>query len=976
MSTTIYTTAAPSVRPVAEPALHSIQDVIASVRDGSYENIIRSIREAEDDATRRQLKLDTLPVFYPTVRLGPNCRLDEGSQPTGIVQFDLDKKDNPGVDIPALQTKVTQHPACMYAFMSPSGGLKFGILTDFTCPSGEAIGITKQRFKVAYRVGLQAIQQHCGRLRFNDDSSVESIRQSCFLSHDADAFFRADCTPLMLNDQCPAPLPPPVTETMADITTVQLILEHIPQVLPYDDRTKVNLCVLFMLGRSGIPMLMNHWQKAERAQLAQQLEDALRGARFGSLSILQSYAREYGGYQPSQAGWERRNVQPQPCDYPLPPLATPADATATLQAIIRDFVNGKASHFVNFTTGAGKTRTVLEALSREVSHAAKVLFLVPTHKLADDIIGTYNEIRAADVANADTLRGKVQRSTVVKFHSRKALCENDEARTTLEDNGIGIPVQYCLSQCPHQGVCAYTLQFSTLANIRVMTHNEWMNQQSAWFNGFRVSDNGTIEPNRNRAPWVPDYIVIDEDILKLGKVLTEAASAQFPSVELIIASVNAGSTLHDAVWQHSEQVMRDATANKKPERPSPNLSPAAYLAANQLSTANSGYSKIIAQLASYCRSDDPAFLDGMWVEEDMVKWLPLPAAAKRYEGIPTLYLDATAHPAVIGRLLPGVRFHRIAVRQHEDVRLFQLSNKTISKGWLEEAGNVPMLINGLKEIVKPYRKVGLVTYMTVGKDDQFATTLAQAVGAEVWAHFGNLRGINTMQDVDCLLVVGRHSLRMETMQDYARAIFGTDTKWEKPIYADRRVRMKDGRTFRLNTQIVNDPHHQAVYEHTSLAETLQAIGRGRPVHGPKKDIYVFSNENLSINTEVAEFFPFERYFERPVAASRKPATIVTAEALDRVWERGFVQLKAADLMEQLGLTAFQVKATEKKEQIAGELIANGAIRLDADVRYRKGNIGPRTYLVFDIAKLVQALADDGERLIEWCAVASDECLID
>lgn len=963
MSSTIYASVAPSVHPTLESTRQSIEEIIESVRDGTYKKVIDRIRDTKDDAKRKKLKYDTLPVFYPTVRLGPNCRLDESSELTGVVQFDIDENKNPGVDIPALQTKVTEHPACMYAFMSPSGGLKFGILTDFTRASGEAIDITNQRFRIAYRLSLQAIRQHCGRLWFKDDAAVQSIRQSCYLSHDPDAFYRADCTSLVVNDQCHAPLPAPIVETMADITTVQLILEHIPQVgLSYDDRFKVNVCVLAMLGRSGMPMLMNHWQE-DRAKLKRQLEDALRGAKYGNIYMLQSYAKDYG-YKPSTGGTARRKVQPMPCDYALGTLSTPAEATAELQAIIREFVNGKGSHFVNVTAGAGKTRTVLEALSREVSHNAKVLVLVPTHALADDIIGTYKEIRAADVANADTWRGKVQRSTVVKFHSRKALCENEEARTTLEDKGVGIPIQYCLSQCMYRGECQYTEQFNTMANIRVMTHNEWMNQQSAWFNGSRLADNGSVEPNRDRAGWVPDYIVIDEDILRLGSALTEAASPRFPSVGLIVASVNAGSTLHDAVWQHCEQVLRDAAANQKPERPSPTLSPAAYLAANRRSAANSRYSKIIAQLASYCRSDDPSFLDGMWVEKDTIQWLQLPAPAERYEGIPALYLDATAHPAVVERLLPGVQFHRIAVRQNEDIRLFQLSNKTITKGWLEEkrGSNIPMLIDGLKKIAKPYRKVGLVTYKTIGKDDQFATTLAQAIGAEVWAHFGNLRGVNTMEDVDCLLVVGRYSLRMDTMQDYARAIFGTDAKWET-IYTDLPVRMKDGSAVSLNTLSVKDLMHQAIYDHTSVAETLQAIGRGRPVHGSKKDIYVFSNENLSINTEVADFFPFERYFQWPEPRSRKPATIVTAEALERVRERGFVQLKADDLMEQFGLTAFQVKAPEKKDRIAAELVASGADRIDVVVRYRKGMNGQRTYVVFDMAKLEQALADDGERLI-------------
>ncbi|WP_174425953.1 hypothetical protein [Cupriavidus basilensis] len=67
-----------------------------------------------------------------------------------------------------------------------------------------------------------------------------------------------------------------------------------------------------------------------------------------------------------------------------------------------------------------------------------------------------------------------------------------------------------------------------------------------------------------------------------------------------------------------------------------------------------------------------------------------------------------------------------------------------------------------------------------------------------------------------------------------------------------------------------------------------------------------------------------------------------------------------------------MKASAKKEQIAGELVANGAVRIDAVVRYRKGKTGPRTYVVLDMAKLEQALADKEEGLIEWQAAVSDE----
>ena len=174
--------------------------------------------------------------------------------------------------------------------------------------------------------------------------------------------------------------------------------------------------------------------------------------------------------------------------------------------------------------------------------------------------------------------------------------------------------------------------------------------------------------------------------------------------------------------------------------------------------------------------------------------------------------------------------------------------------------------------------------------------------------------------------------------------------------------MKDGRTFKLNTNVADNEFHQAIYDHFSLSETLQAIGRGRPVHGSKKDIYVFSNENLTTNTEVAEFFPYERYFDRPQAPVKRQTALITPDVLEEVKQRGFVQNKESFLIEQLVLKKSQVK--EKKEQIERELIAEGAVKMDLTVRYRKGNQTQRSYFIFsDTTKLERALIEKGERLI-------------
>jgi hypothetical protein len=685
----------------------------------------------------------------------------------------------------------------------------------------------------------------------------------------------------------------------------------------------------------------------------------MKGAQYGSIGQLWKCAKEHG-YKPP-TGKKRWTLQPEPYDFQLAPLATPEQATADLQSIVRDFVHNKQSQFVNVTAGAGKTRTVLEALSREIRHTDKVLFLVPTHQLAAEIVETFNEIRRHDIADADNLRGKIQRGTVIALQGRKKLCENRKAFELFDQAKVSMPPPYCENKCYLRGDCQYTAQFDNpWINIRVMTHQEWRNEQGAWFNG-RKKEEGGFQPRREGLGWKPDFIVIDEDIFKMPPAPNhESTSSRFGSIPLIIASVKNGSPLKDAVWAHRHQVLQDGTQNSRPKTPAFG-SIEEYIKACNRNKRQQTYSAVLARLVEYCLLDDESLLDGLWVENDKINWLEMRSAAARYSGIPTLYLDATASQAVVQRFLPGVHFHQIAVRQRSDVRLFQLCDKTLTKSFLASPENLATVICGLKAIVQKYGRVGLITYKRIGADENFAATLREAVGAACSNHFGNIRGMNTFEDVDCLLIVGRYSLPPAVSANYAKAIFDHHAEWSEN-YADLPVRMKDGRTYKLNSNVADNEFHQAIYDHFSLSETLQAIGRGRPVHGSKKDIYVFANENLSTNTEVAGFFTYDDYFYRPQAPFKRQTALIAPDVLEEVKQRGFVQNKESFLKEDLALKKSQVK--EKRGQIEEELIAAGAIKLDLTVRYQKGSKTQRSYFIFDdTTKLEQALIDKGECLI-------------
>lgn len=80
-----------------------------------------------------------------------------------------------------------------------------------------------------------------------------------------------------------------------------------------------------------------------------------------------------------------------------------------------------------------------------------------------------------------------------------------------------------------------------------------------------------------------------------------------------------------------------------------------------------------------------------------------------------------------------------------------------------------------------------------------------------------------------------------SVKTMAAAIFGEALEY-KDAYVDKPVRMIDG-TFRtINCRAAIEFTHNAINQHYSLGETIQAIGRARSIHGGKKDVYYFQRK--------------------------------------------------------------------------------------------------------------------------------------
>lgn len=968
-----------------------LSEIIGFIKSDDAVAVVTEIRN-EQSAKKRSRSKNNLPAFIPALNIS---RGDERIA-TGVIQFDIDKKENLDVDLDELKSVITKLPECIYAFTSVSGGLKFALMTDFKETSLDK-GILKGRYKQAYYKSLQYVILNA-RTHFVPDNSMDSVWQKCFYSGDSNAYLNLDCESLAINDDC-IYSPPPVRESVtatADYEYIAKLLEYIPRNISYKDRHPYNCAVLSSLGRDGISLLQNHWDTDHPAKLKESLERLVDTHVFGSVGFLVNKAKEYG-YKDIE-GAARHNITAKPSSTILPKLLSPEECSIQLTEIVRDFFRTGRDAFINVSTGAGKSKTVLDVLAREIPHNKRVLFLVPRHDLAEEIVAKFRVSRANPIADAVedeykklyktrnrmmetfhiSMRMRNRKYTdIIHLKGRAEACRFNWAKKTFGD---GIPQWFCSSCCPESTDCQYIEQFENYRdNIRLMTHDEWFNHQSAWFGGrqlieyYNVSDKfvGDYEqfhlyekvvPRKGRI-WRPDYIVIDENIFRdKPNERTSDNGEKHASIKKVIQLVSAGMELSDAILQCEGDVYLDSKLQKRPSYPAHyNFIDSRKFTIQEYKEDIARYkremkkffSEILNRLEQYCDTRDPIYLQGLWVFEGIMHLLPIRSAADRYCGVPTLFLDATANEKVIRKLLPDVAFHSLSVRYSDDINVYQLENGLVKNADVNTEDGRQSLISWIQKILnrKDYSSIGLITYMNAdGIEGNFDEYLASQLGISKFGHFGAITGSDEFEDVDCLLIVGRRFIDIESTRDLACAIFNEGHQYTS-AYTDQLVRMKDGSAFTLNSMSPANQYDAAVYEHFSLSETKQALGRGRLIHGKPKEVYLFSNESLGLDVEVTGFF-HQNYL----------ASTCPDDAVQYIQQMGYVRNSQSSLIEA-GFNPADVHS--RRDRIIQELADSNIKLFFCKMKDTKYRISIDEYFIYDASKFVSGAKIDKKVFVEF-----------
>jgi hypothetical protein len=222
---------------------------------------------------------------------------------------------------------------------------------------------------------------------------------------------------------------------------------------------------------------------------------------------------------------------------------------------------------------------------------------------------------------------------------------------------------------------------------------------------------------------------------------------------------------------------------------------------------------------------------------------PLRIVHRDWRACPTLILDATAPPAnllmaVLGEIdVPGLpplitSEPDLAAKWSPHVHARQIIHAPVTMGKLGLAGtskpqNVKAILRYIKQrtaLAAPAR-IGLITYK--GLLEQLS---GQLPGNVVTLHFGNLAGMNNMQAVVGLIVIGRPRPPKAVIEATASVLAGTPVVTDGPFYTHQTssIQLADGSGFGVANERHLDCFAEAIRSRKTEGELEQAVGRIRP----------------------------------------------------------------------------------------------------------------------------------------------------
>ena len=163
--------------------------------------------------------------------------------------------------------------------------------------------------------------------------------------------------------------------------------------------------------------------------------------------------------------------------------------------------------------------------------------------------------------------------------------------------------------------------------------------------------------------------------------------------------------------------------------------------------------------------------------------------------------------------------------------------------------------------------------------------------------------------------------------------------------------MKNGDCYTVNNNVYLDPRVDKVYSLLVQNETVQAIGRGRLIHGAPKDIFYFSNLCLRDEVQISDFIHYE--------PKQEPKALKLIENIQKI---GFCISKPGALKE-FGASETLARA-DHIPKLEEELFAFGIVKYWALVKTKGRHDRDWSYYVYDYNKWISHFEEKGQKLLD------------
>jgi len=748
-----------------------LEDIIEDISDLTFKDVVTKIRnvfsnssltEEEQKTQSTKIKVRELPMFWACVQLDQFKTLDKNDswEATGIIQFDIDGvTEEKALELKAI---ISSYSDCIYAFISPRYGLKFGIYTDFKATS-------THEFRTAYAVAKQVIQE---RVSVELDDSMANISQSCFVSYDPEAFFNLDVTQLQIEKSVLTKILAENTEkkqqrlinenislttTYSDTSSDEIIraLSYIGKDLRYHERVIINYAVIDGLGVHEAKLaLMEHWAKSDKNKLEKQIDSLCKsfkkggGIHVATLFQMANKNKEYhkrGRRNPVIDTEEEATFNNK--------RYSVSEASEKLEKSIHSFFIDKQSKIINFEAGAGKTTQFREMIYNEIitgEMRSRVSIFVRSHETAEEYLEHFNKLSRENdhpvsfmdkmnsrsdkhklIGKVQHIKGRYQLDKSTGKIDKNSHCKHELLMTGDVDDKVIFDKhapKFCLS-CKFRENCGYVEQFnpSTMYEhqVRIYTHQALFNQSSLWDGGSfyeEESDQFAV----NKETYEAHYLIVDEDIL--GQVFDSNQneinrySWSCESVQNIIHSVkNGNKTVEEAIIEHRTLVISDYEEQKENVRfineeskkidYDGTLDEIRKSARNQKSV-DFNYHRILKEMVNFLELydiDNSPLLkhNGIHFNEKSgeLYLFKMKRIQQRFIDQPMMILDASADEnlwrVVSEKLLDKtIEFENIRVEYSPKVKVFQYGDKSYSRYYFQQKKTGADNTSKLIELIK------------------------------------------------------------------------------------------------------------------------------------------------------------------------------------------------------------------------------------------------------------------------------------